>query len=152
MLKKIFLQKDQARAYDDQSRDYSQYWQKIEPHILESFNLEQLQAITQLLNQAIPQSSPKIVDFRFVVDLVFSRFYVVLLVGKDSRKQQRQYEAKGIARVGNLIAAVFLLLGINLVISALILLFAYLIKSAIGINFFPGHISETLSRFLHIGG
>jgi hypothetical protein len=113
---------------------------------LASFNREQLQAITNILTQAIPQPSPKIVDFRFTIDLIFSRFYLVLFVGKDRRKRKRQYLPEGIAKIGNAIAVTLLLLGANLVISGIILLFAYLFKSAVGIDFFPGHISETVKE------
>ena len=139
---------EQVNPYNYRSRTPSYYLEKIEPYILASFNPEQIEAITSVLNQAIPKSSPKVVDFRFVADLVFERFYIVLFVGKDLRRKQRQYAPEGIARVGNLIAAGILLIGTNLAISALILLFVYLLKSAIGINFFPGHISETIGKYL----
>lgn len=148
MLKTLSFRNEQVISSNYRSRTPSYYLDKIEPYILESFNPEQLEAITYMLNQAIPKPSPKIVDFRFVVDLVFSRFYIVLFVGKERRKKQRQYATEGIAKVGNAIAAAILLIGTNLVVSALILLFAYLIKSALGIDFFPGHISETVKKWL----
>ena len=71
---------------------------------------------------------------------------MVLFVGKDRRRKQRHQVTEGISRIGNAIAAVILLLAANLVISALIVLFAYLFKSAIGLNFFPGHISESFKK------
>ena len=129
------------------TRTPSYYLDKISPDILASFTNEQLRVITSILERAIPKPSPKIVDFRFTVDLIFSRFYVVLFVGKDRRRKQRHQVTQGISRIGNAIAAVILLLAANLVISALILLFAYLFKSAIGLNFFPGHISESFKKF-----
>ena len=129
------------------TRTPSYYLDKLSPDILASFTNEQLQAITSILDRAIPKSSPKIVDFRFTVDLIFSRFYVVLFVGKDRRRKRRHQVTEGIAKIGNAIAAVILLVAANLVISALILLFAYLFKSAIGLNFFPGHISESFKKF-----
>lgn len=129
------------------TRTPSYYLDKISPDILASFTNEQLRVITSILERAIPKPSPKIVDFRFTVDLIFSRFYVVLFVGKDRRKKKRHQVTEGIARIGNAIAAVILLLATNLVISALILLFAYLFKSAIGLNFFPGHISDSVKKF-----
>ena len=128
------------------TRTPSYYLDKLSPDILASFTNEQLQAITSILDRAIPKPSPKIVDFRFTVDLIFSRFYVVLFVGKDRRRKQRHQVTEGIARIGNAIAAVMLLLAANLVISAVILLFAYLFKSAIGLNFLPGHISESFKK------
>jgi hypothetical protein len=131
---------------DYRSRSPSYYLEKIDPDILSSFKPEQIEAITSILKQAIPKSSPKIVDFRFNVDLIFSRFYLVLLVGKDFRKEQRQYKSRGITRVGNIVAAIILLIATNLTISALILLIAYLFKSAIGLDFLPNHFSETLKK------
>lgn len=99
-----------------------------------------------LLSNAIPQPSPKIVDFRFVVDLIFSRFYIVLFVGKDRRNQQRKYVPRGAARVGNIVAAIVLLVGANLVISAFLVLVVYLIKSALGIDLTPGHFSDWVKK------
>ncbi len=130
---------------NSRDRNPSYYIEKIEPEILASFTPKQLQAIADVIEQAIPQPSPKIVDFRVTVDFIISRFYIVLFVGKDRRKQQRQDVTKGGA-IANAIAAIVILVGANLVISAFILLFAYLFKSAIGINFFPAHISETVKQ------
>lgn len=127
-------------------RTPSYYLEKISPDILASFTHEQLQVVTSILERAIPKPSPKIVDFRFTVDLIFSRFYVVLFVGKDRRRKQRHQVTEGIAKIGNAIAAAILLLATNLVISGVILLFAYLFKSAIGLNFFPGHISDVVKK------
>lgn len=147
-LERSLFRQERVNSHDYQSRTPSYYLGKIEPDILASFNSDQIEAVISILDQAIPKVSPKIVDFRFVVDLIFSRFYIVLFVGKELRKTQRQYATRGIARIGNLVAAATLLIATNLVISAFILLFAYLIKSAIGINIFPGHIGETLSACL----
>ncbi|MBD2303930.1 hypothetical protein H6G17_00140 [Chroococcidiopsis sp. FACHB-1243] len=138
--------KEQVNLPNYRTRTPEYYLQQIEPNILASFNTEQLQVIINILTQAIPQASPKIVDFRFNIDLIFSRFYLVLFVGKDRRKRKRQYIPERLARIGNAIAVVMLLLGANLVISGVILLFAYLFKSAVGIDFFPGHISDSVKE------
>lgn len=138
--------KEQINLPSYRARTPEYYLQQIEPHVLASFNLEQRQAIINILNLAIPQPSPKIVDVRFNIDLIFSRFYLVLFVGKERRKRRRKYVPEGIARIGNAIAVVMLLLGANLVISGVILLFAYLFKSAVGIDFFPGHISDSVKE------
>ncbi len=125
------------------------YLQKIEPQILSTFTPEQLNAIRTILNHAIPKNSPKIVDLRFDVDLVFSRFYIVLLVGKERRKGKRHYVTHGITKVGNFIAAVFLLIGLNLMVSLFIGLFFYLLKSAVGIDLFrQSHIIDQIKNFL----
>ncbi|URD50120.1 hypothetical protein [Chroococcidiopsis sp. CCNUC1] len=138
--------KEQVNLPNYRTRTPEYYLQQVEPNILASFNTEQLQVIINILTQAIPQPSPKIVDFRFNIDLIFSRFYLVLFVGKDRRKRNRQYIPERLARIGNAIAVVMLLLGANLVISGVILLFAYLLKSAVGIDFFPGHISDSVKE------
>ena len=100
-----------------------------------------------LLESAIPKPSPKLVDLRFTVDLVLSRFYIVLFVGKDRRQQKRPYRSNSISRMGNAIAAVLLLLGLNLLISLFLFLFIYLIKSAAGVDLFPdSHLSDQLQK------
>ncbi|OWY67398.1 hypothetical protein B7486_31675 [cyanobacterium TDX16] len=138
--------KEQVSLPNYRTRNPEYYLQQVEPNILASFNTEQLQAIVNILTLATPQPSPKIVDFRFNIDLLFSRFYLVLFVGKDRRKRKRQYIPERLARIGNAIVVVILLLGANLVISGVILLFAYLFKSAVGIDFFPGHISDSVKK------
>lgn len=147
-MKNLSFRNEQVNSSNYRSKTPSYYLEKIDDDILASFNQEQLEAVTSVLNQAIPKPAPKIVDFRFAVDLVFERFYVVLFVGKELRQKQRQHTPQGIARVGNVIAAAIILIVTNLVISGVILLFAYLLKSAVGINFFPAHISETVKQFL----
>jgi hypothetical protein len=124
------------------------YLKRMEPEVLASFTPDQLRAIKSTLKAAIPQAAPKTVDLRIGIDLILFRFYVVLLVGRDRRRQQR-YEIPGpVSRLGNAIAAILLLISINLLISLFILLFAYLVKSALGIDFFPHkHLGDLLEKF-----
>ncbi|MEB3210803.1 MAG: hypothetical protein VKL39_05590, partial [Leptolyngbyaceae bacterium] len=94
-----------------------------------------------------PKPSPKLVDLRFGIDLLVSRFYVVVFVGKDRRQRRRDYVPSPLARIGNVIVAIALLIGINVLISLGIFLLAYLAKSAIGINLFPdSHLSDQIQR------
>ncbi len=117
--------------------------------MLDSFNSEQVKAIAKMLGEAIPQPAPKIVDLRFLVDLIFTRFYVVLLVGKDRRRHERRYIPTGVTRLGNAIAAIILLVGANLLLSASFILLAYLLKALIGIDVFDGnhHLPGMLKEF-----
>lgn len=132
--------------YQTKTADY--YLNSIDPDLRESFTPEQITAVRTLLESAIPQPSPKLVDLRFTVDLILSRFYVVLFVGKDRRRQRRSYLPDRFAKVGNAIAAVILLIGLNLSVSLFIFLLLYLIKSAIGIDLFQGsHLSDQLQKF-----
>jgi hypothetical protein len=132
--------------YTHRTPDY--YLSKLEPDLTENLSSAQLQAFRNLLNEAISKPSPKIVDLRFVVDLIVTQFYVVLFVGKDRRKNQRRYVPKGIARLGNAITVTVLLLGANLFISALIILVVYLLKSAVGVDLLPGHFPDLIKQIL----
>lgn len=87
-----------------------------------------------------PKRRPKLIDLRFVVDLVLARYYVVLLVGRDQRAKPRRVD--GINRVVDVSVAVFLLLGLNILVTSILVLVAYLLKSAVGINLFPGHLGQ----------
>ncbi|MGF1492949.1 MAG: hypothetical protein ACFBSC_10965 [Microcoleaceae cyanobacterium] len=124
------------------------YLRLMPSQVLSSFTSEQRGAIQSVLNKALPRPSPKIVDLRFTVDLILSRFYFVLFVGQDRRNRTRNYPTTKMSRLGNVIAATLLLLGMNLLITAFIFLLLYLIKSALGIDLFSGmHLKDVLKTF-----
>jgi hypothetical protein len=114
--------------------------------ILSNITPEQWVAIEKIVLERRAKTNPKLIDIRFVVDVVFTRFFVVLMVGKDRRDRTRNHPVTGLTKLGNTFAAVLLLLGANLVISAFILLTLYLTKSALGMDFMPGHISQQLEK------
>jgi hypothetical protein len=120
----------------------------INPEVLESLTPEQWTAIEKYVFNKKGEKQPKLVDIRFVIDLVVTRFYIVLLVGKDQRTQARNYPLSKLLKLGNIVAATLLLLGANLVISACIVLALYLTKAALGYDFLPGHINETLKSWM----
>jgi hypothetical protein len=99
-----------------------------------------------MLDAAIDKPSPKLIDLRLTIDLVFSRFYLVLFVGKERRQSARLHQTKGVTKIANQVAVIMLLLGLNLAISAFILLTVYLIKSAVGINLFPSTLQEIVEN------
>ena len=122
------------RPYSHRTPD--DYIQSIPPEILVRFDEEQLDEVWRVLERAIPKPSPKIVDLRFVIDLIFSRFYIVLFMGKDRRSQRRAYQVpRKLTRISNFIAAIILLINLNLFISLVILVILYLIKTAVGMSF-----------------
>ncbi|MDY6936883.1 MAG: hypothetical protein SWY16_04380 [Cyanobacteriota bacterium] len=133
-----------TKAYADRTPE--DYINGIDPEIRSSLNEEQLAEIRRAIDSAIPKPAPKIVDLRFVVDLVLTRFYVVLLVGKDRRKKPRKYVPNQMAKVGNTLAAIVLLVGLNLTISAFLFFGAYLVKSAFGIDLFPGNLRHQVQK------
>lgn len=132
------------KASDYASRTPDYYIDKLPIQIRDSLTPEQLIAVRDILDEAIPKPSPKIVDLRFVVDLIISRFYVVLFVGKDRRRKPRRYLPQRFTRIGNIIAVLILLVAANLTISGLIVLVAYLVKSALNINLLPNHFPDAI--------
>jgi hypothetical protein len=120
----------------------------IDPEVLSNITPEQWTAIEKYVFSGKGKKQPKLVDIRFVIDLVVTRFYIVLLVGKDRRNQSRNYPLSRLMKLGNIVAAVLLLLGANLVISACIILVLYLTKSALGYDFLSGHINENLKSWV----
>jgi hypothetical protein len=120
----------------------------INLEVLDSLTPEQWTAIEKYVFNKKGEKQPKLVDIRFVIDLVLTRFYIVLLVGKDQRTQSRNYPLSQLLKLGNIITAILLLLGTNLVISACIVLVLYLTKAAFGYDFLPGHINETLKSWM----
>lgn len=143
---------------------------QLDPSVLSSLDKSQIQAIQTFIDRAIKNDQnqrsvdtkinqnqlskdqvfsrkkrrSKLIDIRFVIDMIFSRFYVVLLVGKDIRKDQRSYPIAKVTRIGNVIAAIILIVTINLLISAFFLLGFYLLKSALNIDLMPGHFSDQI--------
>lgn len=112
------------------------------PEVRESMTSVQLAEVERLIGMSLPKPSPKIVELRFEVDLIITRYFVALFVGKDRRKQPRRHSVSKLASVLNKIAAVLLLLTCNLAFTGTIFLFVYLIKSSMGFDFLPGHLRE----------
>ncbi len=127
-------------------RTPQQYLSQIEPAILESFSPQQLTVIYSMLDSAISKPSPKLIDLRLTIDLVFSRFYLVLFIAKDRRQKARSHQTTGVTRIANQVAVIVLLLGLNLAVSAFIFLTVYLMKSALGINLFPSTLQEIVEN------
>jgi len=109
------------------------------PQVRDSLNDHQLIEVERLIGLALPKPTPKLVDLRVEIDLLINRFYIVFLVGKDRRQGTRHYQVSRFTQIGNWLTGILLLFGFNVAITITILLFAYLMKSALGINLLPGH-------------
>lgn len=109
----------------------------LEPNVVRQLSPQQLQEVRRIVQLAIGKPASKIVDLNFNVDLLISRFYFRLLVGEERRQKDRQQKLG--TRIGNWIAAVGLIISLNVVVSISVIIFAYLLKSAVGINLMPGH-------------
>ncbi|MGG6237946.1 hypothetical protein ACQ4N7_04845 [Nodosilinea sp. AN01ver1] len=115
------------------------YRAQLHPEVEASLTPQQRAEIERVIALAIPKPAPKLVDLRFTIDLLISRYFIVLMVGKDRRRTQRHVPVSRLTQLGNWVMAVALLLGFNLALSTSIVMLAYLVKSALGINLFPGH-------------
>ncbi len=119
-------------------------------HNLHIYELEvALKEIERVLREATPQPLPKIIDLRFTLDLIVSKFYIVLLAGKDQRRSPRKHPISNrVTRIGNTTAVIILLLAINLLISVVIIVAVYLLKTIIGIDLTSGgHFSDYIKEF-----
>ena len=126
---------DDPPPYSARTPEY--YLETLDPQLRASFTAPQIEAVTQLLGASIPRPAAKLVDLRFWVDLLAYRFYVVLFIGKDHRRGDRAELAEPMARKGNVITALLLLIGINFLISLFILLIAVFVKLAVGYSLLP---------------
>lgn len=115
------------------------YLAQLAPEIQASLTAQQRSEVERVMDLAIPKPAPKVVDLRFNIDLLISRYFIVLMVGKDRRHAFRPRPVSRLNQFGNWVAAVVLLLGFNLALSTSVLMLAYLVKSALGINLMPGH-------------
>jgi hypothetical protein len=139
----------QTRQIDTNvNRNVDYYLETIDSEIKASFTQLQLEAIELIVKKIAPKPAPKIVDLRFMVDLIFSRFYVVLFVGKERRQKQRYHFPSKFTKIANIVIVVTMLIGLNLLITSAIFIFAYLIKSAAGIDFIPGHIDQHFHKIM----
>jgi hypothetical protein len=120
----------------------------VDQSILDSLTPEQWAIIQKYIFNRKGQKHPKLVDIRFTIDLAITRYYVVLLVGKDRRNRNRIHPVSGFTKAGNIVAAIFLLLSLNLILSASILLVLYLTKAALGIDLLPGHLTQTVQQWM----
>ena len=97
----------------------------------------------------MPKKSPKLVDLRFVIDLVVTRYYLVLWVGKDHRKSVRSYPQTPLTRINNFVVVCLILLLLNNVsVTVSLFIGAYFVKSAVGINLLPGHLENAVEKSL----
>lgn len=122
-------------------RDPDFFLSRLAPSTLAALDEAQQADVRSVFAEALPKPQPKIIDIRFVINLIFDRYYVVLFMGKDLRRQSRQ-QPTWLTRLSNLAVALMLLVSMNLFISLTLGMLMYLLKSAVGIDLFPGHLSD----------
>lgn len=90
------------------------------PAVLNTLSDAQSREVRRLLHLAVRQPGPKLVDLRFRIPLPFLPLYFVMLLGHDRRAESRARGAPAHARLGNALAALYLLLTLAMTVGAFI--------------------------------
>jgi len=129
-------------------RDADYFLSRMDEDILRSFNIRQIWEIKKAINYATGRPSRKIIDLRFTIPLIISRYYFVLFVGRDLRHERRYSDLPGPVRTANVVFGTFLLVCLLSCAIVILLLFLYFAKCALGIDIFPNiHLSDLLHIF-----
>jgi len=134
---------------------------RIPEAIIEKLSTEEHKNLKDVISSALPKPSPKLMDLklmdlRFVINLIFTRYFFVLLIGKDRHK--KRIKDKDIVlsyhtpryhtpryhtpryhtfiKIAHRVTALLLLFAINLLVSGFIISFVYLILRFLGIHLF----------------
>lgn len=114
---------------------------KIEPQVLKSLNLVQLESIRSAISANAPFKRHPI-DIRVVIPLFFVRLYCVLLIGRDSRATQRTLENQRRQTTFRLSKHSLLYIALIAMIPTTLVIL-YVVKSALGIDILPDqHLYE----------
>ncbi len=117
--------------------------------ITENLSHDQRKELIGLMKRMLPPVPSKgIIDIRFAFWL-FQNWYIVIIFGKDTRKQFKALDKGDMDRSLTTIAKIFtyLFMIISLLIVFLVLL--YFLKSAIGIDLFPDtHLPDMLRKLI----
>lgn len=127
------------KAYSFRDVDY--YMERIPETIVKKLSEEERTKLKGLIASTLPQPAPKLIDLRFEIDLIVTRYFFVLFVGNDRYKKRRidqysqQYRRTSAwRRFAHRLTAVLLFLIINLMISVCIIAFAYLTARLLGFH------------------
>ena len=93
---------------------------RADADVAASLNAKQAEEIQRLLLLAVTENSPKMVDLRVSVPLLFTRMYMNILVGRDRRVVKRPRAVNPAARLGNFVTALYLLVTLTVTSVAII--------------------------------
>ncbi|PZU96794.1 MAG: hypothetical protein DCE90_09130 [Pseudanabaena sp.] len=110
--------------------------------IMQKLSEEEHENLKEIFSSALPKASPKLIDFRFVINLIFARYFFVLLVGKDRYKRRKMNQDTptshpyhhSFRRFIHRLTAMLLLLTMNLLVSIFVITFIYMILRLCGFN------------------
>jgi hypothetical protein len=128
-----------ARKKSDSAEIFADYTlSRLTPEVRDSLSDEQYNAIRDVL-LANDSSKRHAIDIRFSLPLFFARYYLVVVAGRDRRRQTRIEELKR-SHLGNLpLGASLSLVVITLTVTlfwGLLIAALYLLKRELGIDLF----------------
>jgi hypothetical protein len=127
-------------------RDADYYMQRIPETIIKKLSNEEYADLKEVISFALPKPAPKLIDLRFVINLIVARYFFVVLIGRDRYKKWSAYQNivlthRNIVLTHRTIAlrkfvhrfvAVLLLLVINLMVSLFVIMLTYLAARLMG--------------------
>ena len=139
-MKKDIIQKD--KEFDSEY-----FYSQINTHIEKTFTFEQKKEVKNLLKRIVKVPSKKLLDFNISFWFI-KKLYLTVYLGIDKRTKDRV--PSKFVRIMNYIFSVFLVLFILFVFGLFVFSFIYTVKSALGIDFFPGkHLSNVISTIIY---
>lgn len=133
---------------DESAKIYAEYTiSRISPEIRASLSEVQISAIREAL---IAQNDfqKHALDVRGTIPLFFTKYYFVLFAGKDRRRTTLEKETRRINKVPLPIRLTLYGMVLSTVIvsfSLLALTVMYVVKSWLGINLFPKHLTDYIN-------
>lgn len=114
---------------------------KIDPQIRRSLSKEQLDEIKSAIAAGTPFKK-HLLDIRGVIPLFFSRFYFVLLMGRDKRTKTKKIELNRRTK-SDILASILFSIFIIVPFLSLAFIILYLTKIDLGIDLFSGfHLND----------
>jgi hypothetical protein len=119
------------------------FFSRLDPDIAEGLTPRQRNAITEALRQSGPREHS--VDLRWTLNMLFDRFYIVILAGRDLRRQQSESARRARADARKVTQSLLILLAFTIPAILVLAVLLYGVKCMLGINIFE---SEHLMDFL----
>ncbi|WGO98771.1 hypothetical protein QFX18_01685 [Saccharophagus degradans] len=118
---------------------------RIDPDVFKTLNIVQLEAIRTAISANAPFRQHSI-DLRGTIPLYFSKLYFVFLIGKDRRSDTRNKENMRI-KASKGISFVMFLYTLLAVLTPIILIILYGLKTLAGIDIFPdSHLEDLIPK------
>ena len=133
-----------TKKVKEKQKDGEYFYSMINSDIEKTLSYEQRKEIKSMLKRAVLIPSRKIIDYRIRFWFI-KRLYLTFFLGVDLRERERIQPYLGLAVLKFIISCV-LVLFIIFIIMVILFSLLYTIKSAFGVDVFPGaHLKDMFS-------